>query len=321
MAILTSLVLLAVGLAVLIYGADFLVKGASALAGRMGIPPLVIGLTIVAFGTSAPELAVNVYSALSGATDIAIGNILGSNIANILLILGVTALITPLIVARSTVWKEIPFALLAVALVWVFGNDILLDGVAVNAITATDSLALLGIFGIFMYYIVALARTGEQKVDTTMPALSYTLSGLYVVGGLAALVIGGRVLVDQAVYLAQLVGLSEAVIGLTVVAIGTSLPELVTSIIAAIKKQSDIAVGNIVGSNIFNVFWILGISGTIAPLPMSAAFSFDALVAIGATVLLFLIMFLGTRNFIDRWQGALFIALYAGYVGYLALLT
>lgn len=319
MALLTTLGLLVVGLVVLILGAEYLVRGASSLARRLGVSALVIGLTIVAFGTSTPELTVNLYAAMTGATDIAIGNIVGSNIANILLILGVSAAIAPLVVAHSTTWKEIPFALLAMGLVWIFGNDLLLNGVGVNALTATEGFALLGIFAIFMYYIIGLARSEPAGDVEEARQYSLSYSVLCIVGGLAALVLGGRLLVDQAVTIAELVGLSEAVIGLTVVAVGTSLPELATSVIAAIRGQNDIAVGNVVGSNIFNVLWILGLSSTIAPLPMSQALSLDTLVGVGATMLLFLILFVGKRHTIERWQGVSFVLLYVVYVTFLVV--
>lgn len=314
---LIPIVLLCVGLVILILGAEYLVRGASSLAKRLGIPALVIGLTIVAFGTSTPELTVNLYAALTGSTDLAIGNIIGSNIANILLILGISATIAPLAVAHSTTWKEIPFALLAIALVWVFGNDLLLNGFGPNVLSAGEGVAFLGIFLIFMYYIVGLARNEPPTDESAVASYSLSASIVMIVGGLVALVFGGRLLVDQAVTLAELIGLSQAVIGLTVVAVGTSLPELATSVIAALRGQNDIAVGNVVGSNIFNVLWILGLSSVIAPLPMSANLSFDTIIGIGATVVLFLILFVGKRHTIERWQGSLFIILYAAYVTYL----
>ncbi len=323
MSILITLFLLAVGLAILIFGAEWLVKGASSIARRFGISPLIVGLTIVAFGTSTPELTVNVYSALKGSTDIALGNIIGSNIANILLILGVSALIVPLAVKSSTVKWEIPLALLAVILVFVFGSDRLFDGGAFDAITRTDGVAFLGIFAIFMFYIFALAKKDSAPADEGektegKPVAFFPALGLVVVG-LGALVFGGKLLVDQAVVLATLAGLSEAVIGLTVVAVGTSLPELATSIIAALKKEADIAIGNVVGSNIFNVFWILGVSSVIAPLPATSGFFIDALVAVVATFALFIAIFIGTRGRIDRWQGAVFVFAYIAYTAYLVI--
>ena len=318
MEILIAIGLLVVGLVLLIFGAEFLVNGASSIASRLGISPLVIGLTVVAFGTSMPELTVNIYAALSGSTDLAIGNIVGSNIANILLILGVSACIFPLVVKSSTVKWEIPLALLGVLLLLGFGNDILLDGGSQNAITRTDGLALLGLFAVFMFYIFALVkhdpapvREGEKTEGkpTKLP-VSFGL----VLLGLGGLVFGGKLLVEQAVDLANLAGMSESVIGLTVVAIGTSLPELATSVVATIRKEADIAVGNVVGSNIFNIFWILGVSSLITPLPASATFNFDLLVAIGATLALLLTVFVGVRGRLDKWQGGIFVVAYAAYL-------
>jgi cation:H+ antiporter len=311
-----AIFLFVIGLTVLVAGAEFLVRGASSLAQKWGVPAIVIGLTIVAFGTSMPELVVNLFSAFRGATDIAIGNIIGSNTANILLILGISAMIYPLSVKKNTTWKEIPFALLAVVLVFIMGNDSLFDGVDFNALTRTDGLALIAFFGIFMFYIVSLARQ-EETSEEKARVYSTWLSTLFTVGGLAALFVGGKILVDNAVILARLAGMSEALIGLTIVAVGTSLPELATSVVAVIRKQNDIAVGNIVGSNIFNVFWILGLTGTILPLPFNSIINFDVLVSITTTLLLFLFLFVGTRRKLDRWQGALFILLYAVYVAYL----
>src|SRR3989338_1216452 len=311
-----AIFLFIIGLAVLVDGAEFLVRGASSLAQKWGVPAIVIGLTIVAFGTSMPELVVNLFSAFRGATDIAIGNVIGSNTANILLILGITALIYPLSVKKNTTWKEIPFALLAVVLVFIMGNDRLFDGVDFNALTRTDGLALIAFLGIFMFYIVSLARQGEASEEKAR-VYSTWLSATFTIGGLAALFVGGKILVDNAVILARLAGMSEVLIGLTIVAVGTSLPELATSVVAVIRKQNDIAVGNIVGSNIFNVFWILGLTGTILPLPFNSIINFDVLVSITATLLLFLFMFIGARRKLDRWQGAMFILLYAVYVAYL----
>lgn len=318
MGLLVSLALFAIGLGVLVYGAEWLVRGASSLARTYGISPLVIGLTIVAFGTSTPELVVSLIAALTGSTEIAIGNVVGSNIANILLILGVSATLMPLVVARSTVWKEIPFALLAMVLVLIFGSDVYLDGAISNTIGRVEGLTLIGIFLIFMYYIVSLAQAGHTDASIEEKEKLTTIASLfYIVLGLIGLVAGGRILVQEAVQLSTSMGLSEAVIGLTIVAVGTSLPELATSVVAALRKESDIAVGNIVGSNIFNVFWILGLTAVIAPLPVGPGFLIDALVGIFTTFLLFGIMFIGTRHTIDRWQGVGFIALYVGYVGYL----
>lgn len=310
-----SIFLFIIGLIILILGAEALVKGASSLARKWGVAPIVVGLTVVAFGTSAPELIVNLLAASKGSADIAIGNIVGSNIANILLILGVAALVYPLTVKKNTVWKEIPFALLAMTLIFIMGNDALFDGVNYNAITRTDGLALIAIFIIFFYYVFGIAKAeGSAEEIKTYP---YGLSVLLVLAGLACLFFGGKILVDNAIILARLAGLSEALIGLTVVAVGTSLPELATSVVAAIHKQNDIAVGNIVGSNIFNVFWILGLTGTMLQMPFTVATNVDVLVGVAATVLLFAVMFVGNRHKLDRWQGGVFVVLYFIYIIYL----
>ncbi|MFA6511653.1 MAG: calcium/sodium antiporter [Patescibacteria group bacterium] len=302
-----------IGLAVLIVGAEVLVRGASSIARRFGLSPLMVGLTIVAFGTSAPELIVNLFASIGGNTDIAISNILGSNIVNILMILGIAALITPLAVQRSTTWKEIPFALLAGFLVFVMGSDHLFDGIPNDALTRTDGVALIGIFFIFLYYTVGIAKV-EKNTDDGIRIYRTPIAIIMTLGGIFLLFIGGKVLVDNAVELANLLGVAESIIGLTVVAIGTSLPELATSVVAALHKQDDIAVGNVVGSNIFNVFWILGLSSVIRPLPFSGDAQGDAVVAIVATLLLFLAMFTGRRHTIDRWQGGAFLALYVAFI-------
>lgn len=317
-----NFLLIVAGLGLLVAGAEGLVRGASSIATKLRISPLVIGLTIVSFGTSAPELTVNIVSALNGSPDLAIGNVVGSNIANILLILGICSLIVPLKVKSSTVWKEIPLALLGVALLFVMGNDQLIDGVAYNAVTRTDGIVLMSLMVIFMYYIVGMARAERSKSvqdegGESIEQYPAVVSSLMMIGGLAGLVFGGRLLVNAAVAIAQAAGLSESLIGLTVVGVGTSLPELATSLVAALRKQADIAIGNIVGSNIFNIFWILGLTGTLLQLPFSPAASIDVLVSIGATALLFIFMFLGKRHQLTRGQGAIFLAVYVGYIGFL----
>lgn len=316
---LLAILLFIVGLGILVLGAEFLVRGSASLARKMGIAPLVVGLTVVAFGTSMPELVVNIFSALKGSPDIALGNIVGSNIANILLILGISAVIVPLKVKSSTVRKEIPFALLAMVLVFVMGNDAFFDGTSYNALTRTDGLSLIAIFIIFLFYIFSLAKSGEsaEEAKKEIKLYSYPKSIIFTLLGLLALFFGGKLLVDNAVILAELAGLSEAFIGLTIVAVGTSLPELATSVVAAIHGHDDIAIGNIVGSNIFNVFWVLGLTGTILQLPFNSAANFDILVGIAATLFLFFAMFTGKKHKVDRWEGVLFIVCYAVYVGYL----
>lgn len=310
-----AILIILAGLAILIVGAEGLVRGSASIAKKMGVSSLVIGLTVVAFGTSMPELVVNIFSAWRGTADIAIGNIVGSNIANILLILGLAAFIYPLRVKGSTVWREIPFAVLGVILVFFMGNDALFDGANYNALTRTDGFVLMSIFVIFLFYIFGLAKQeGKQEKIKVYPWWSSVVMTMF---GLGMLALGGKVLVDNAVILARLAGLSEALIGLTIVAVGTSLPELATSVVAAYHRHDDIAVGNIVGSNIFNIFWILGLTGTILQLPFNPMVNIDVLVAIGAAMILFVFMFISTKHKIDRWQGAAFLLLYVVYMVYL----
>jgi len=309
-----------IGFIALIKGADLLVDGASAIAKKFKISDLVIGLTIVALGTSAPELFVNIFASLNGNADIAIGNILGSNICNILLILGISALIFPLKVTKGTVWKEIPMSLLAALLIGIMANDYLIDKVNFNVLTRTDGISLIAFFIIFLYYTFGIAKnetdTGSVSVEKNFSLLK---SGGLILLGLIGLVIGGQWIVNGAIVIANLFGVSQSLIGLTIVAIGTSLPELATSAVAAYKKNADIAVGNIVGSNIFNVFWILGLSSMIKPLPFQPKNNIDIGMTIFATVLLFLWMFVGKKRILQRWQGLTFILLYFGYIIFLIL--
>ncbi len=317
--------LFVIGLALLIKGADWLVDGASALAKRFNISDLIIGLTIVSFGTSAPELFVNVYASYIGNTDITIGNILGSNIANILLILGVSSIIFPLAVQKNTTWKEIPFSLLAAILVGIMATDVYLDKANSNAITRTDGLSLLAFFIIFMYYIFETSKKEQQDkkydIETNkqehMPLLKSI--GLILIG-LTGLSLGGKWIVDGAVSIATSLGISQSLIGLTIVAIGTSLPELATSAIAAYKKNADIAVGNVVGSNIFNIFWILGVSSIMYNIPFQEKNFVDIGMTIFASLLLFVFMFIGKKHMLQRWQGVLFLLLYTVYIIYLVMM-
>lgn len=311
--------LFVVGFVFLIKGADWLVSGASSLANRLGVSTLVIGLTIVAFGTSAPELTVNLLASFQGNTDIAIGNIIGSNIANILLILGISAIIFPLTIQRGTVWREIPFAVLAVLVVTIMVNDVFLDGSVSSTITRIEGLVLLSFFAIFIYYIFSTAKqpSNENGIETEIKQYSTNRSILMILGGLVGLVVGGKWIVDGAILFATQLGISEALIGLTVVAVGTSLPELATSVVAVYKKNVDIAVGNVVGSNIFNIFWILGLSASITPLPFSAKLGFDLGVVTVVTILLFLALFVGKRHTLERWQGWVFVILYVIYTIFL----
>ncbi|HRE40354.1 MAG TPA: calcium/sodium antiporter [Ignavibacteria bacterium] len=312
-------ILFVIGFVILIKGADLLVEGAASTAKKFKISNIVIGLTIVSFGTSAPELVVNLFASISGNNEIAVGNILGSNIANILLILGISAIIYPLRVQKNTVWKEIPLSLLAGLIILVMGNDIFLDGYSQNEISRTDGLTLLGFFSIFMVYVFAIARENPDEVSGDVKELSTGKSVLYILLGLVGLVFGGKWIVDGAVEISLSLGMSQSLVGLTIVAIGTSLPELATSAVAAYKKQSDIAIGNVVGSNIFNIFWILGVSAIIKPLPLTQGNNIDILMVVLSSLLLFLSIFLFSRNEIGRKEGILFLIIYVLYTVYLVI--
>lgn len=326
---LLALALLIGGLIILVYGADWLVEGASGVARRLGISELAIGLTVLAFGTSLPELTINIYAGFSGANDIAIGNVIGSNISNLLLILGLTAIIAPLKVQTSTVWKEIPFSFLAVLLVLLMANDHIVDRYPVSELSRSDGLALIAFFLIFLWYTFGLHRVDGDD-DTSPRREPLWKAGGMITVGLVMLILGGRLAVTGAVSLAELLGMSQALIGLTVVAVGTSLPELTTSIVAARKGKADIAVGNIVGSNIFNIFWILGLSASLNPLQFQPSMNADILVAIAATGLLFFAVhtgYLGNRiifwrqrqgHIIERLDGGIMLGCYIAYMVFLA---
>ena len=312
---LLPVIYLVLGLILLIIGAELLVSGAVSIARRLKVSDLVIGLTVVAFGTSTPELFVNQLASFRGTAGIAVGNIIGSNIANILLILGVCALIHPLSVSKGTVWKGIPFSLLAVLVLGIAVNDPLLEGAEAAVISRGDGLVLLSFFIIFLYYSFAVA-TEVPGLDAHTPARQHRLplALLLTVVGLAGLSLGGKLIVDGAAAIALRLGMSEVVIGLTIVAIGTSLPELATSAVAVRKGNVEIAVGNVVGSNIFNIFLVLGISATVKPLPFPAGGNLDIIAVVFASLLLFIFMFTGLRRAVDRWEGAIFVILYAAYI-------
>ncbi len=320
---LLSIVSILGGCLLLILGANYLVDGASSIARRFGVSSLVIGLTVVAFGTSAPELAVNLLSALSGSTDLALGNINGSNIANILLILGCTAVFATIPIKRQTILKEIPFALLTAAVLVVAGLDLVLGSGTADTISRTDGIFFLGFFVIFLYYLFYSAKnTASAEVEEpkykTAPAILFTVLGL------AALILGGRLAVSGATTIATALGVSEMLIGLTIVAVGTSLPELVSSIVAARKGEADLAIGNVIGSNVFNVLFVLAVTAIIKPIPVSQDTIIDSIVVFAVTALLIAVLFLRketspeTRQ-IDRKEGIFFILLYIAYVTYIIL--
>ena len=308
-------ILFVIGFVFLIKGADFLVDGSVSIARRLKVSDLVIGLTVVAFGTSTPELFVNIVASFKGNADIAIGNVLGSNIANILLILGVSSVIYPLAVTKGTVWKEIPFSLLAAIILMFMANDQIIDRTGTSALTRIDGLIFLCFFTIFIYYTFSIA-TQVEGIEEHVTARQYgwLRSLLNVIAGLFGLTLGGKWIVDGAIALATKFGLSESLIGLTIVAVGTSLPELATSAVAAYKRNVDIAVGNVVGSNIFNIFFVLGISATIKPLPFQTKNNIDLGMVILSSLMLFFFMFSGKKRSLDRWEGIVCLMLYFGYI-------
>lgn len=299
------------GFVALILGANWLVNGASALARKYKVSDLVIGLTIVAFGTSAPELVVNSIAATQGYSDIVLGNIIGSNNFNLFIILGLSGLIYPIQVQSSTAWKEIPIALFTSVLLWGLLTDFEFSGHGMAS--RIDGFVMLGLFGAFLYYVFHQMKKDKQQESTSPIMPSLKIYGLIVLG-MVGLVVGGQLVVVYSVEIASALGVSEKIIGLTIVAAGTSLPELVTSVVAALKKNSDIAIGNVIGSNIFNILLILAISSIIQPIGYHARFNLDLFVLIGGTVFLFLSMFIGHRKRIGRWESALLFGFYSVYI-------
>lgn len=303
---------LVVGLVLLVKGADWLVDGASKLAKRLGVTDLVIGLTIVAFGTSMPEFVVNMVSVADGATDLAITNILGSNIINTLVILGCSALVCPLVAQRSTLRLDIPLNIVAGVLVLVF--VFISSPMEPKGLSRVEGLALLVVFAAFLVYTFYTAKADATTTTESTPFPLWKCVVL-ILAGLVGLVVGGEMIVKTAVAIARYCGVAEAVIGLTIVALGTSLPELATSVVAAFKHNNDIAIGNVVGSNIFNVFFILGTSAIIKHLPVYPGIEIDAaLVAVSALAVWLLLC--NKNRSINRWGGALLLVIYAGYLTY-----
>ena len=318
-----NILLLIGGLILILLGANGLTDGAASVAKRFHIPPIVIGLTIVAFGTSAPELTVSVSSALKGSADIAIGNVVGSNIFNTLMIVGCTALFAPIVITRNTLRKEIPLCILSSIVLLICANDAFLDKAPENILNRVDGLLLLCFFLIFMGYTFAIASkpvTMEQQAEhpvieeeTEIKSLPWWQSILYIIGGLAALIYGGQLFVDGATGIARNLGVSESIIGLTLVAGGTSLPELATSIVAALKKNPEIAIGNVIGSNLFNIFFVLGCSASITPLHLSGITNFDLLTLVGSGILLWLFGLFFAKRTITRIEGGIMILCYVAY--------
>lgn len=296
------------GVAMVLFGADRLTEGASSLARRMKIPEIIIGLTIVAAGTSAPELFVSLVSALKGTPDMAVGNVVGSNTMNAMLIVGCAAMVAPMSISRSTVKKDIPFSVAASVLLILLGFDFFLGRI--------DGILLLLGFAVFMYYTLTQAKAGKAEESAVeVKQQNMWLSMLFVVLGLALLVFGSNLFVDAASRVAYSLGISEAVVGLTIVAGGTSLPELATSVVAARKGQSAIAIGNVIGSNVFNILLILGLTATISPMAIQGITLVDMLMMMGSVVLVW--FFSRTRYTVERWEGALLVAGYLIYLGWL----
>lgn len=313
-------VLLVVGFIFLIKGADFFVDGASGIATFFKIPSIIIGLTIVAFGTSAPEAAVSISAGLSGSNGIAIGNVLGSNIFNISMIIGITAVIFPLDVQKQTIRKEIPLTLLGGVALLVLAGDKFFDGSNEMLLSRGDGIILLLFFCVFLYYIVEAALnsrdTSEHYLDETeIKQVKIGSNVILTLIGLAGILIGGQLVVSSSVSIAKSFGIGETVIGLTIIAIGTSLPELITSITAARKKNTDIAVGNIIGSNIFNILFVLGASTVIHPITVDPKLVVELAINIILTIALFI--FSRSHNKIVKGEGVIFILFYLFYTGYL----
>lgn len=335
-----DVLILIAGLALILLGANYLVDGASAIAKRWGISEFIIGMTIVGIGTSTPEMVVSFLSAAQGNADIAVGNVIGSNIFNILMILGITALIAPLALTSNNIKKDIPFSLLASAALIFVGSDIMLDGAPANIISRTDGLMLLSLFGVFMAYTIYSSQTStgmsqqspagisQNNASSTLPdstSLPDSSEGeikqrpiwlalIMVVGGLAGLIYGGDLFVASATALAKMLGVSDAVIAVTIMAGGTSLPELASCVVAAMKKNADLALGNVIGSNVSNVFLILGGSAVIHPLGMANIGNLDLGMLLLSSILLFIAAFTFKKRSLDRVEGAIFVLLYIGFI-------
>lgn len=315
-----AIFLLIIGLVLILFGANYLTEGSADLAKRMRVSDFVVGLTIVAMGTSMPEFVVSFMSALQGKADVAVGNVVGSNLFNGLLILGVTALILPLKYTRNNLKKDIPFGVLASVVLFVVASDTLIEGAAGNVISRTEGLLMLGFFIIFMIYTVYSAQGPRRTKRIKKPVIvkrKLWLSLLMIVGGLAGLIFGGDLFLDSAIILAQKMGVSESVIAVTLLAGGTSLPELSASVVSAVKKKPGMALGNVIGSNIFNIFFVLGTSAAISPLATGDIIPADMLAVIIASVLLFVCAYTFKKATLDRTEGVIFILLYVGYIVWL----
>jgi len=310
--LLNSLAILA-GFLLLIWSADRFVIGASGLALNFGVSPLIIGLTIVGFGTSAPELIVNIISSAGGYNEICFGDVLGSNIFNTLVVLGVAGIIYPISIQKNTVKKEIPFVLIGTIFVLALSNNFIFSG---NTLSRLDGIFLILSLIIFFAYVVGIAKEKISE-EITVKLHSVPTSMLYIVIGIIGLFFGGQMVVKNAVFIAQLMNVSEKFIAITIVALGTSLPELATSIIAITKKRHGLAIGNVIGSNLFNIFLVLGVSSIIKPIFFPVELNIDFYFLIIITIILFITMFTGKRRKLERAESIIFVLLYIGYVVFL----
>ncbi len=311
-------ILFVIGFIFLIKGADLLVDGATSIGKKLNISSIIIGLTIVSFGTSLPELLVNLIASYNDTPDIGVGNVLGSNVANILLILGIAALINPLPITKNTYFIEVPFSLTATLLVGFLANAALFNKAEDLAISRADGFVLLFFFFLFMGYVYIVSKQKKSEFnDDDYKEMATSKSILLILIGMVGLYFGGQWVVEGAVEIARTLGMSETFIGLTIIAIGTSLPELVTSAVAAFKKDTDIAVGNVVGSNIFNLLWILGLSASIKSIPYDAISNSDIFMIIASSTALILAVVIGKRPVISRWEGFFFLIAYIWYIVFL----
>jgi cation:H+ antiporter len=310
-----SVLLITFGFFLLIKGAGWMVDGASALAKKYQVSDLAIGLTIVAFGTSAPELVVNSIASFQNQPDIIFGNVIGSNNFNLFMILGIVGLISPIVVQSSTVWKEIPISFFAVIVLYALCNNFFMPGNPL--LSRLDGFVLIAMFCLFILYVYKQMKQDPQDIGITVHSMSNLKIWVLIIVGLAGLVVGGKLVVDYASKMAAMLGVSEKIIGLTIVAAGTSLPELVTSVVAAMKKNSDIAIGNIIGSNIFNIFLILSISSFVRPISFNPVFNTDIYLLGAGTLLLFIAMFSGKKKKLDRWEAAILLVTFVIYTGFL----
>jgi len=313
--------LLIIGFILLIKGADLFVDGASSLAKKLKVPSMLIGLTIVAFGTSAPEAAVSINAALKNSSELAVGNIVGSNIFNILLVIGIAAMIKPINIKLNTILKEFPFMLLATIVLYILGNDIMFQESSINRLAQGDGLIILSVFAVFLYYLVEMAiLSKESNIESSLDekeAINIYKSGVLGILGLGGILLGSDIVVKNSTSIALNLGMSETLVGLTIIAIGTSLPELTTSVVAARKGEGELAVGNAIGSNLFNILFVLGVSSVISPVQVEAKILFDIIFLLGVTILTYL--FSITKKSFSRGEGAILTLLYIIYMVYIII--